>query len=106
MKAYALKSFIRAQGCELQRIGRSRNWRLKANFEQIQAIVSEIESQDEPSWLWVAKLLRQKHLLLTHNTLLSMANKQGHVTVNSVLVHTGCTIAQARKVIDELEGFD
>ncbi len=61
MKAYALKSAIRAQGCELQRIGRSRNWQLKANFEQLQAIVDFIETQDEASWLWIAKQLKKQY---------------------------------------------
>ncbi len=106
MKAYVLKAAIREQGCELQRIGRSRNWQLKANFEQLQAIISVIECQDEASWLWIAKLLRQQFQQLTHDSLLGVARKLNHVTINSLMAHTDCTIAQARKVIDELEGLD
>ena len=47
MKAYALKSLIRAQGCELQRIGRSRNWKLIANKQQLFTIINEVEASNE-----------------------------------------------------------
>ncbi len=106
MKAYALKAIIRAQGCELQRIGKSRNWQLKANFSQIQAIIHEIECQDEASWLWLAKLLKQQYQELSHESLIQLAHRMQNVTVASLMAQTDCTIAQARKVLDELEGLD
>ncbi|QBG35272.1 ribosome recycling factor family protein [Litorilituus sediminis] len=106
MKAYALKAIIRAQGCELQRIGKSRNWQLKANFSQIQAIIHEIECQDEASWLWLAKLLKQQYQDLSHESLIQLAHRMQNVTVASLMAQTDCTIAQARKVLDELEGLD
>ena len=106
MKAYALKALIRQQGCELQRIGRSRNWQLKANFEQIQAIIHHVELINEPSWAWLVKLLRREYQHLTHDELVSIANRLEEVTVSALIAKTDCTIAQARKIIDELEGFD
>lgn len=106
MKAYALKTLIRQQGCELQRIGRSRNWQLKANFEQIQTIIHLIELANEPSWAWLAKLLQKEYQHLSHDELLSVANRLEEVTVSALIARTDCTIAQARKVIDELEGLD
>jgi len=106
MKAYALKALIREQGCELQRIGRSRNWQLKANFEQIQAIIHLIELSNEPSWAWLAIKLSKKYQDLSHEELVSLANKLEEVTVNSLMAKSDCTIAQARKVMDELEGLD
>ena len=106
MKAYALKAHIRLQGCELQRIGRSRNWQLKANFDQLQAIIVFIELSNESSWLWLAKLLKSKYQHLSHDELLRMASMLEEVTVSALIARTDCTIAQARQIIDQLEGLD
>lgn len=106
LKAYALKALIREQGCTLQRIGRSRNWQLHANFEQIHMIIDLIEQSNESSWQWLAKLLRKEYQHLSHEQLVSIANKLEKVTISALMAKTDCTIAQARKVIDELEGFD
>jgi len=106
MKAYALKAKVREVGCLLTRIGRSRNWQIKANMSQIQSIVTFIEQDGEPSWLWLAKLLRKEYQHLSHEALISLANRQKNITVASLMSQTDCTIAQARKVIDELEGLD
>ena len=106
MKAYALKAQVRQQGCELHRIGRSRNWQLKANFEQLQEIITFIELAEEPSWLWLAKLLKSQYKHLSHDELLRMAATLGEVTISALIAKTDCTIAQARQIIDELEGLD
>ena len=103
LKAYALKAEIREIGAELNRIGRSRNWQLKASFEQIDAIIAMVENSDENSWLWVAKLLRQQYQTFTHDMLINIAKKNTGISVNQLMAKTDCTIAQARKVIDELE---
>lgn len=105
MKAYELKAHIRQQGCELHRIGRSRNWQLKANFEQLQSIIGFIDLSNEPSWLWLATLLRNEYKHLTHGELLRIASTLEEVTINSLIARSDCTIAQARAIIDELEGF-
>lgn len=106
MKAYALKAKVREVGCQLNRVGRSRNWQLKANITQIQSIVAFIEQENETSWLWLAKLLRQEYQYLSHEALISLAKRQKNITIASLMALTDCTIAQARKVIDELEGLD
>lgn len=105
MKAYALKAYIRHQGCDLHRIGRSRNWQLKANFEQLQTIIAFVELENEPSWLWLAKLLRNEYKHLTHDELLRIASTLEDITINALIARTDCTIAQARTIIDELEGL-
>ncbi|NQY65583.1 MAG: hypothetical protein HRT38_18110 [Alteromonadaceae bacterium] len=105
MKAYQLKSQIRELGCELHRIGRSRNWQIKAKFDQIEGVISFIEQSDEPSWQWVAKILRKQYENLTFDALMNIAKKKDSITVNELMTRTDCTISQARKVIDELEGF-
>jgi hypothetical protein len=106
IKAYILKSYIRQQGCVLNRIGRSRNWQLKANFDQLQAIITFINVSNEPSWLWLEKLLKNKHTNLTHDELVRIASALEEVTISALITRTDCTIAQARTVIDELEGLD
>ena len=106
MNAYALKAHIRQQGCELSRIGRSRNWLLKANFNQIQSVIAFIALTDEPSWLWLTKLLKSKYLHLSHDELLRIASTIEKVTLSALIARSDCTIAQARRVIDELEGLD
>lgn len=106
MKAYELKAHIRQQGCELQRIGRSRNWQLKANFEQLQAIITFIDLSNESSWLWLSKLLRSEYKHLTHDELIRIASRLEDLTINSLIARSDCTIAEARAIIDELEGLD
>jgi len=106
MKAYALKAHIRQQGCELKRIGRSRNWLLKANFDQLQAIIAFVELSNEPSWMWLTKQLRREYQNLSHDELLRIATTMEKVTISALIARTDCTIAQARQIIDELEELD
>jgi hypothetical protein len=105
LKAYALKAYIRQQGCELKRIGRSRHWLLTANFEQLQSVITFIESSQEPSWNWLTKLLRNEYQHLSYDELLRIASTIEEVTISALIARTDCTIAQARRVIDELEGL-
>lgn len=106
LRAYALKAEIRRVGCELQRIGRSRNWRLEGTTEQFYQIVEFIEEAHEDSWLWLAKKLKQESEKLSHDHLLFIAKKNSGITVNELMAKTDCTVAEARKVIDELEWLE
>ena len=106
MNAYALKAHIRQLGCDLSRIGRSRNWQLKANFSQIQALVKLIEQEQEENWLWLGKLLKREYQHLSHDNLLVLAIRLDNITVTALMALTDCTLAQARKVLDELEDLD
>jgi hypothetical protein len=106
IKAYALKAGIRDCGCELYRIGRSRNWQLKATFEQIEQVVDFILSSEEPSWQWLANHLKNQRQTLSHDELVRIAKIKPDITVNQLISRTDCTIAEARKVIDELEWLE
>jgi hypothetical protein len=106
LKTDALKKFIKQLDCQLTRIGRSRNWQLKANFRQLQAIISFIEHENEPSWLWLAKRLKAEYQDLSHENLLTLAAQLDNITITHIMAKTDCTLAQARKVLDELEGLD
>lgn len=106
LQAYLLKAKIRALGGKLTRIGRSRNWQLVANAEQINDIVLFIEQSEQESWLWLAKHLRQQNQQLCYQSLLNIAKKNAGISVNELMAKTDCTIAEARKVLDDLEWLD
>lgn len=103
LKAYAIKTLIREQGCELNRIGRSRNWQLKATFEQLEQTISVIEASKEASWQWVATHLSKQRKNLGFDMLVSIALKKPGITVTELMQRTDCTIAEARRVIDTIE---
>ncbi|MBA6391764.1 hypothetical protein H4J38_13395 [Colwellia sp. BRX10-3] len=103
LKAYALKILIREQGCEINRIGRSRNWQLKATFEQLEQTINVIEQSEETSWHWLAVHLSKQSKNLGFNMLLTIAQKKPDITVSELMHRTDCTIAEARRVIDTLE---
>ena len=106
INAYALKAHIRSLGCELYRIGRSRNWQIKTELHLIGELIHIIEQENVPSWQWVVKVLRQQNNLLSHSALVSIAKRNSGITLNDLMNKTDCTLAQARKVIDELEDLD
>ncbi len=97
---------MKQQGCELSRIGRSRNWQLKANLTQLQAIVTFIENENEASWLWLVKHLKKEYQSLSHVDLVMIARRQKTLSITTLMSKTDCTLAQARKVLDELEDLD
>ena len=103
LKAYAIKALIRSTKAELNRVGRSRNWQVTGNFEQLESISSLIQESEEESWQWVATLISKQRLTLTHEALIEIARKTEGMTINELMAKTDCTIAQARQVIDEIE---
>ncbi len=106
LRAYALKAQIRSFGCELSRIGRSRNWQISASPEQINEVILFIEQSDEDSWQWLAKKLKQDNQKLSHQHLLNIAKKNSGITINELIAKTDCTVLEARQVIDELEWLE
>jgi len=105
LKAYALKSLLRSTGCELSRLGRSRNWRLIATQQQLQEIILLIGSSNEPSWQWLCPVLSKHKAQISHQELLDLIMRKTEITINELLARTDCTLAQARKALDESEGF-
>ncbi len=106
MKAYALKTVMREAGGDLARVGRSRHWQLTATPEQIHEIIAFIETANEESWLWLIKTLKENSQQFSHSLLINIAKKNSGITVNELMAKTDCTLAQARKVIDEIEWDD
>ncbi len=106
LKAYALKALIRATGAELNRIGRSRHWQLVSTQTQLQQIIHQIEESDEKSWQWLVPLLKQYKAQISHQELVTLIKLKPDITLNELLAKTDCSINQARKALDEVEGFD
>ena len=98
-----LKAHIRSTGAKLTRKGRSRNWQLQASNEQILQIVRLIYQSGEDSWFWLAKKLNETRPQLNHVELLQIARQKSTITVTELILLTDCSIAEARKVLDDLE---
>ena len=79
---------------------------MKATSDQLVEIIDAIEAADEESWLWLAKNLKQKREHFTYEALLTIAKKNDGITVNELVAKTDCTVAEARKVLDDLEWSD
>lgn len=103
MRAYLLKTEIRRIGATLQRIGRSRNWQIKASFSQIEHIIHFVENSEEESWQWLAKHLRKQHQDISYEMLKLIALENKGISIQQLVTRTNCTLLQARKVIDEIE---
>jgi type VI protein secretion system component VasK len=105
-KTALLKAQISLSGAKLSRVGRSRNWQLQANFEQLHRVSLFIEEEQEHTWVWLLRLFKSNFQVLTHNELLDIADSLKDLTLSSLIAATDCTLAQARKVIDDLEVLD
>lgn len=103
LNSYLLKAKIRESGAILMRKGRSRNWILQADSRQIAKIIADIEIAEQPSWLWLMKVLSKQHHQLTESEILNIVKLNPAITINQLVSLTNCTLAQARAVMDLFE---
>ena len=103
LNSYLLKAKIRESGAILIRKGRSRNWILQADSNQIQQIISDIEIAEQPSWLWLIKVLSKQHHQLTESEILNLVKLNPAITINQLVSLTNCTLLQARAALDIFE---
>ena len=101
VETFALKALIRDTGAVLTRKGRSSDWLLFADKEQMRQIVSDIEQSEQQSWQWLAKLIREKHSQYSFDELRNLVSRNPNITVNQLVAMTDCTLADARRVIDD-----
>ena len=101
VETFALKALIRDTGAVLTRKGRSSNWLLFADKEQMRQIVGDIEQSGQQSWQWLAKLIREKHSQYSFEELRNLVSRNPNITVNQLVAMTDCTLADARRVIDD-----
>ena len=98
-----LKIQLRSTGAQLTRNGRSRNWMLKANHQQILDIIQLVNLSGEDSWLWLVKKLSEHKRQLSHEELLKLARQNPKITVTELMSVSDCKLVEARKVLDQLE---
>ncbi len=101
--SHVLKAAVKSTGATLTRKGRSRNWILQADSQQIPQIINLISDADEDSWLWVAKKLCEYKPKLNRDELRKIAKQDSAMTVAQLTLLTDCTLIDARTVLDEIE---
>ena len=99
----ALKVDIKSTGATLTRKGRSRNWVLQADNQQMPQIINVISQAGEDSWLWVAKKVNEYKPKLSRAELRAIAKRDPLMTVSQLTLLTDCTLIDARTVLDEIE---
>jgi len=99
----SLKVAIKSTGATLSRKGRSRNWLIQANSEQIREIINFISQSGEDSWRWLTKKLIEEKPKLNREELRNVAIQNPSMTVNQLMSLTDCTLLDARIVLDEIE---
>ena len=101
-----LKGIIKSYDATLSRKGRSRNWILSIPVRHKKDLITKLYEANESSWLWVAKLLSEQSSTYNLEQLLSIAQQTPAITVTELIHLTDCTLAEARKVLDELEWIE
>jgi len=98
-----LKELISGTGAMLSRKGRSRNWVLTISSQQAIALRKAIEEAGQTTWLWLANLLTKEQKPLSEAEIKTIAMQHWPITVSELMSISDCTLAEARKVIDEVE---
>ncbi len=104
--AYLLKAIIRDSGAHLSRKGRSRNWILIADGAQIAKIIEQVDLAEQPSWHWFSSLLKEQRAKLTHEQIIDLVKRNPAISTNQLIALTDCTLAQARKALDDVEWME
>jgi len=99
----SLKVGIKSTGAKLSRKGRSRNWLLQADVEQVQQIIKLISQSGEDSWRWLTKKLIDERPKLNHDELRNIAIQNPAMTVAQLTSLTDCSHLDARIVLDNIE---
>jgi hypothetical protein len=88
-------------GCSLRRIRRSKNWLLMGNQSQLVEISDKLQQKKT---LWIIEAIDKALPKPTFNLTLIIKSDPA-MTVNRLIVETGCTLIEARHAIDTAEGF-
>ncbi|MBQ4836587.1 MULTISPECIES: ribosome recycling factor family protein [Pseudoalteromonas] len=100
--ADTLKALIKSSGAQLSRKGRSRHWRIRGDWSQLEVIVKHIQQHDEPSWQWVVEKLHCNRPKPSLEDLVSIVKHNPTMTLHQLIAQTECTLAEARRAFDEI----
>ena len=103
MNTEILKQGIRSTGATLSRKGRSRNWLLQADYDQIREITTLVYQTDESSWLWLAKKINDEKPQLIPSELRIIIKRNPTMSVSQLVSLTDCSLSEVRKALDEVE---
>jgi len=98
-----LKALIGTCDGKLSRKGRSRNWCLEISLSQSKRLLDLIYQGNEPSWLWLAKLLSELKFSQTAEILVEIVSNDPNITVSKLMSMTACSASEARNAIDLIE---
>jgi len=90
-----MRAVVEQHGCHLKRIRRSKNWLLVGEQSQLVMMREQLP-------LWVAEAI-DKALPKPSVSLASIIQANPSMTVNRLMVETGCTLTEARVAIDVAE---
>ena len=88
-------------GCQLKRVRRSRNWLLVAQEHQLVELKTML-THEKDGWIAIAidKVLPKPVVCLA-----SQLAATPSMTVAQLVMESGCSMAEARRAIDEHEGL-
>ena len=88
-------------GCQLKRVRRSRNWMLVAQERQLVEFKTML-THEKDGWIAIAidKVLPKPVVCLA-----SLLVATHSMTVAQLIMESGCSMAEARRAIDEHEGL-
>ncbi|PME32032.1 hypothetical protein BCV39_05335 [Vibrio sp. 10N.286.55.E10] len=88
-------------GCQLKRVRRSRNWLLVAQEDQLVEFKTML-THEKDGWIVIAidKVLPKPVVCLA-----SLLAATPSMTVAQLVMESGCSMAEARRAIDEHEGL-
>ncbi|WP_284204198.1 ribosome recycling factor family protein [Psychromonas marina] len=89
-------------GCSLMRIRRSKNWSLTGNHHQLIELGHRLR---EEQLIWIVKAIETGLPPASFN-LDQIIKLSPAISVNQLMIETGCTLSEARHAIDAAEGFD
>jgi len=88
--------------CSLKRIRRSRNWLLMGTVSQLKSLSNKLT---ETKNSWISNVITQRLPTPEINDLVLLIKMNPTITINQLLIETGCSIVEARNAIDTAEDF-
>lgn len=88
-------------GCHLKRIRRSRHWQLSGEENQLRLFSDQLEDE---TLQWINKAI-EKVVPKPKVALSQLLADNPAMTVGQLVLETGCSMAEARRAIDQHEDF-
>ncbi|KJY85112.1 hypothetical protein TW81_01510 [Vibrio galatheae] len=87
--------------CQLKRIRRSRHWLLSGQEEKLRALITLLDNEAHQ---WIVKAI-ERSLPKPVFDLSAILTEKPNITLQQLVSETSCSLFEARKALDEFEGF-